>query len=135
MNKQRYESLPKEVQDIINAESGEALSLAFTRAMMKEADQAVARMEASPDHHFYEPSAQEAQRFYDAFARMAVDWGGEDAKRLALIEDLRAILRISPVKRRPHNVDEVGKTGLSHGQGLGGGGACPAAGPRGFHHH
>ncbi|GGO11902.1 hypothetical protein GCM10007972_16220 [Iodidimonas muriae] len=92
MNKQRYESLPKEVQDIIDAESGEALSLAFTRAMMKEADQAVARMEASPDHHFYEPSAQEAQLFYDAFARMAVDWGGEDAKRLALIEDLRAIL-------------------------------------------
>lgn len=92
INEASYQSLPPRARQAIDARSGEALSIAFTRSLMQEADAAIARADADPRHSLHRPDADERRRFTRVFDRLGADWTKGDPKRVALLEELKAIL-------------------------------------------
>jgi len=89
MREDVFRSLPARAQAVIEAESGEALSMAYIRSMQQAAEAAVARVEASDRHAIYTPTPEERARFRETFRQLVERWAREDPERQNLIRALR----------------------------------------------
>lgn len=92
INEASYARLPEAARRAIDARSGEALSIAFTQSLIREAEASRARAEADPKHRLYRPDADEHARMRDVFRRLGDDWTGGDPERERLLAALRGLL-------------------------------------------
>ncbi|RMD88783.1 MAG: hypothetical protein D6807_05020 [Alphaproteobacteria bacterium] len=91
MNGDSYAALPPDARAVIRRESGEALSLAFTRRLVEEAAAAQARV-AAEGHGIYRASPGELARIRDLYAAFAAAWRARSPRHAALYDALAAVL-------------------------------------------
>ncbi|MFQ5347570.1 MAG: TRAP transporter substrate-binding protein DctP [Rhodothalassiaceae bacterium] len=96
MNRDSFAALPPDARAVIRRESGEALSLAFTRRLVEEAAAAQARV-ATAGHRVYRASPEELARIRDFYAAFAAAWRARSLRHAAFHDALAAALE----KARP----------------------------------
>jgi TRAP-type C4-dicarboxylate transport system substrate-binding protein len=92
MNKESFAALPVAARKVIEANSGEALSIAITRSMLNEARKTRRALRESDRHRFYLPSPAEKQQFRAAFDALGASWRKQNPERRDLLDTLRTML-------------------------------------------
>jgi len=92
MRNETYDSLPPRAREVIDATTGEQLSMAYIEEMLEEVESALQRVSADSRHEFYTPTAEESARFRNTFARLVDRWASDDQQRHRLISTLEQVL-------------------------------------------
>jgi TRAP-type C4-dicarboxylate transport system substrate-binding protein len=78
MNRKKFESLPKSVQDIIRKYSGEWTAIRFAETYMTFDSEELEKLKAEPTRSVVFPSPQDQARANQAFDAVIREWLGED---------------------------------------------------------